>query len=176
MSHSLSRPTPDEYADFYAGYVNGVPDGDIVERMRTEHERTMGLLGGLTPEQASHRYAEGKWSVKEVVGHLNDAERIFSYRALAIARKDRTPLPGMDQDDYVRASNADTRDFRSLLDELAGVRHATLALFESFDDTAWAERGTASGCTFSVRALAYVVVGHEVHHRGILETRYFGEA
>ena len=168
----MQRPAPTEYPDFYAGYVGGVPDGEILTLLRLELDRTSSLLRALTPERASHRYGEGKWSVKEVVGHLIDTERMFGYRAHCFARQDPAPLPGFDQEDYVRSSNAADRPLAELVDELNAVRQSNIALFQSLDDAMWSHRGIGSECEFTVRALAYIVVGHEIHHRSVIEERY----
>lgn len=168
----MTRPASTEYADFYAGYVGGVPDGEILTLLQSELDRTSSLLRGLTPEQASHRYGEGKWSVKEVVGHIIDAERMFGYRAHCFARQDPAPLPGFDQMDYARSSNACDRPLAELVDELNAVRQSNIALFRSLDDAMWSHRGIASECEFTVRALAYIIVGHEIHHRSVIEERY----
>ncbi len=168
----MNRPAPTEYADFYAGYVGGVPDGEILTLMQSELDRTSSLLRGLTPGQASHRYGEGKWSVKEVVGHIIDAERMFGYRAHCFARQDPAHLPGFDQEDYAKSSNAADRPLAELVDELNAVRQSNIALFRSLDDAMWSHRGIGSDCEFTVRALAYIIVGHEIHHRSVIEERY----
>ncbi len=168
----MNRPAPTEYADYYAGYVGGVPDGEILTLMQSELDRTSSLLRGLTPGQASHRYGEGKWSVKEVVGHIIDAERMFGYRAHCFARQDPAPLPGFDQEDYAKSSNAADRPLAELVDELNAVRQSNIALFRSLDDAMWSHRGIGSDCEFTVRALAYIIVGHEIHHRSVIEERY----
>lgn len=168
----MRRPEPHEYAEFYAGYVNRVPDGDILTLLSSELDRATGLLGGLTPEQAGYRYADGKWSVKEVVGHVIDAERMFGYRAHCFARRDPAHLPGFEQMDYAASSNADRRSMADLVDELRAVRQSHIALFRGLDEGMWSLRGTASQCEFTVRALAYIIVGHELHHRSVIEARY----
>ena len=168
----MQRPAPTEYADFYAGYVGGVPDGEILTLMQSELDRTSSLLRALTPGQASHRYGEGKWSVKEVVGHIIDAERMFGYRAHCFARQDPAPLPGFDQEDYAKSSNAADRPLAELVDELNAVRQSNIALFRSLHDAMWSHRGIGSDCEFTVRALAYIIVGHEIHHRSVIEERY----
>lgn len=168
----MNRPDRDEYASFYAGYIDAVPDGEILSLLQSEHDRTATLLRGLTPEQASHRYAAGKWSVKELVGHVIDTERMFGYRAHAFARRDPARLPGFDQVDYAKSSNADARPLADLVDELAVVRQSHIAMFRGFDEPMWSRRGIGSDCEFSVRALAYIIVGHEVHHRRVIEERY----
>ncbi len=168
----IGRPGPDEFAPFYAGYVERVTEGDPVAAMAAAREETSALLGGLPERGALHRYAPGKWSVKEVVGHLCDVERIMAYRALRIARADETPLPGFDEQVYVPAGRFDARPLPELLHELQSVREASLALFRSFDADAWRRRGTTNGKPVTVRALGYIIPGHERHHGQILRERY----
>jgi uncharacterized damage-inducible protein DinB len=167
-----ARPEHDEYAPYYEKYVSLVPDGNIVATLERQATATLALLRGVTEEKASSRYEAGKWSVKEVLGHITDGERIFAYRALRFARNDQTPLPGFEQDDYVRAADFDARTFASLVAEFESVRAATLTLLRSFDDAAWQRRGVASDNQVSVRALAHIIAGHELHHVGILRERY----
>ena len=168
----MTRPGTNEYASYYEGYVSKVPEGDILAVMRSESERMAELLSALSPEQADHRYEAGKWSVKEVVGHIIDTERMFGYRAHCFAREDPAPLPGFEQDDYARSSNAGSRSMQELVEELRAVSQSNLAFFGGLDEEMWTRRGMASGCAFTVRALAYILVGHELHHRGVLESRY----
>lgn len=168
----MHRPETTEYASFYAGYVNHVPDGEIINLLQSEHDRTGALLRSLTPEQASFRYAEGKWSVKELAGHMIDSERTFGYRAQCFARKDPAHLPGFDQEDYGRSSNADERTLAALVDEHDALRLSHVLFFKGLDEAAWSQRGIASDCEFTVRALAYIIVGHEIHHRTVIEERY----
>lgn len=172
----MSRPESNEYAEFYAGYINCVPEGDILTLLSTEHERTAELLRGLTPEQARHRYEPGKWSVREVVGHMIDSERAFGYRALCFAREEPAHLPGFEQTDYAASSNADRRTMADLVEELCAVRQSQIALFRSLDEPMWSHRGIASDCEFTVRAVAYIIVGHQVHHRTVIEQRYLNGA
>ncbi|MFN2597963.1 MAG: DinB family protein [Pyrinomonadaceae bacterium] len=167
-----ARPGTDEYAPYYEKYVSLVPAGGIVETLRRQSADTLALLRSLTEEQAASRYEPGKWSVKEVVGHICDGERVFAYRALRFARNDSTPLPGFDQDPYVAAGNFDARTIRDLADEFESVRAATLSLFASLDEEAWARRGAANDTPVSVRALAHIIAGHELHHVGILREKY----
>jgi len=174
MTGSIGRPGADEYAPYYERYVSRVPEGDVVERMERQGAEVAELLRGVPPELHGHRYAEGKWSVREVVGHLCDAERIFPYRALRISRGDRTPLPGWEEDAYVEAANFDARSLESLAAEWADLRRATLWLFRGLDAEAAGRRGSASGYEVSARALAYITVGHTDHHLDILRTRYLG--
>jgi uncharacterized damage-inducible protein DinB len=167
-----ARPGQDEYAPYYEKYVSLVPAGDVVETLERQAADTLALLRGVSEEKASSRYEEGKWSVKEVLGHITDGERIFAYRALRFARNDQTPLSGFEQDDYVRAADFDARTFASLVAEFESVRAATLTLLRSLDPEAWTRRGTASDNPVSVRALAHIIAGHELHHVGILRDRY----
>ena len=167
-----ARPGSDEYAPYYEKYTSLVPEGDVVETLRRQAAETLALLRSVDEEQAGSRYEPGKWSVKEVVGHVIDTERIFAYRALRFARGDRTELPGFEQDGYIENAEFDRRTLRDLAEEFEHVRGATLKLFGSLSPEAWLRRGTASGNQVSVRALAYIAAGHEAHHVNILRTRY----
>jgi hypothetical protein len=167
------RPGPDDYAPFYQGYVTMVPAGDLRTILRTQIEDTVALVS--TPaarERAGHRYAPGKWTVREVVGHLADTERVLSYRALRIARADATPLAGFDENDYVAAANFEQRSLDELVDGLRVVRAATADLFDTLTDEAWRRRGVANGREVTVLAVAAIIAGHELHHRRILAERY----
>jgi hypothetical protein len=169
----IPRPGDGEHAPFYAGYVALTAEsGDVVALLAAQPAELRVLCDGLSEAEARHRYAPGKWSVKEVVCHLADAERIFAYRALRVARGDGTPLPGFDENAYVEASGADDRPLPGLLAELDAVRAATLALFRSLPPEALERRGTANGAPISVRALAYITAGHTAHHLRILRERY----
>lgn len=168
----IGRPERDEYADFYHTYVGKVPEGDVFGILRRQHEVTQEILGEVDEEQAEYRYAPGKWSIKEVVGHLADTERIFAYRALAIARRDPSPLPGMDQDVYVKNGAFGERTLEDLADEWRYLRRSNLHLFNGFGGEVQLRKGIASGVEFTVRALVYVVAGHERHHQLILRERY----
>jgi uncharacterized damage-inducible protein DinB len=167
-----ARPDATEYAPFYAGYVAGVPEGDIVAVLRAGGDELASVLASIPESRGGFRYAEGKWSVRETIGHMIDAERVFTYRALRLARGDATPLPGFEQDDYVRAAGSEARTVADLADELRAVRAATVRLFASLPDDAWMRRGVVSGREVSVRALAYVAAGHAVHHLRVLRERY----
>jgi uncharacterized damage-inducible protein DinB len=168
----ITAPDHSEYAPYYGQYISLVPGSDIAGALERQARETVALLAALTEEQANHRYAPEKWSVKEVVGHVTDTERIMSYRALRIARSDQTPIEGFEQDDYVRAALFGNRPLASLLEEFTAVRQATLRLFQSLEGEAWTRRGIASQRPFSVRALAWLIAGHELHHRKILQERY----
>jgi uncharacterized damage-inducible protein DinB len=168
----IARPLADEYIPYYGKYISLVPEGDLVETLRKQIAETLSLLRTIPEERASHRYAAGKWSIKEVVGHMADVERIMAYRALRIARADATPLPGFDENAYVPAANFDARPLASLAHEFGEVRRATIAFFETVDPDAAARRGWANNNEISARALAYIIAGHERHHVGILRERY----
>jgi hypothetical protein len=167
-----ARPDATEYAPDYEKYVSLVPAGDVVETLSRQIEETLALLRPVSEEQAGGAYEAGKWSVKEVVGHLLDAERVFAYRALRFARGDRTPLPGFEQDDYVAGGGFNARTLSDLLDEFAAVRRATVALLRGLDSAAWLRRGTANDSEASVRAIAHIIAGHERHHARVLRERY----
>lgn len=167
----ITKPQPEEHADYYAKYIKLVGD-DALGALRAQSASTPRLLSGLSEAQAMHRYAPGKWSVKEVVGHILDAERVFSYRALRIARADATPLPGFDENAWVPAGHFDRRSMPDLVADYQTVRAATVALFSSLDEEALTRIGTANNQPFSVRALAHIIAGHELHHVGILRERY----
>jgi uncharacterized damage-inducible protein DinB len=165
-------PHSSEYAPYYAGYVARVPAGDIVAILATQVDDTLALLRELTDAQSHGRYAPGKWSVREVIGHVIDAERVFAYRAMRIARGDTTALPGFDENAYVPAGRFDERPLASLLAELAAVRRSTVALLAGLPAEAWTRTGTASGTAVSVRGIAWIMAGHELHHREIIVSRY----
>jgi len=169
---AVGRPEPDEIPPHYVGYIKRVPELDPVIVCAEQIEDTATLLSPLSEKDAMYRYDRGKWSIKEVVGHLADVERIMAYRALRIARGDTTPLPSFDENAYVPIAKFDTRSLADLVGELRTARAGTLALLRTFDADAWRRRGTASGKPVSVRALAFMIPGHERHHVEILRTRY----
>ena len=168
-----TRPRPDECADYYHAYIRLVPDGgDLPHAALGEMETLRSLLAGVSEEGSARGYAPGKWSIREVVGHIADVERIMTVRALRFARGDASPLPWMEQDPYVAASGHHGRSLDSLLDELDTVRRATVSLMRSLDEAALARGGEASGAWVSVRALCFLNVGHAIHHRRVLQERY----
>jgi uncharacterized damage-inducible protein DinB len=172
MSSSPGRPAAGEYATAYARYIDNVPDGDVVALLERQLGETQALLGGLDDARGLHRYAPGKWSVKDVVGHMADSERVFAYRALAIARGERADLPTFEEDDYAAAAGRDRQPLADVLADFAAVRQATLALLRQLDAEAWRRIGSAGGNPISVRALVYAIAGHERHHAGVLRERY----
>lgn len=172
MTPTIPRPDASEYAPHYAAYVTKVPEGNLFTILEAQRRGTQDLLAAIPEGRTLHRYAPGKWSIKEVVGHVADSERVFSYRALRFARGDRTPLPGFDENTYVPAGQFDARALPDLAAELDAIRHATIALFAGLDLEALARQGPANDKEVSVRALAYIIAGHERHHVGILRERY----
>jgi uncharacterized damage-inducible protein DinB len=168
-----TRPGAGEYAPFYENYVALIQGEDIVAVLEAHLRQTIAMFRGRSEREGDFRYAPEKWSVKEVLGHVADTERIFAYRALRIARGDQTPLPGFEQNDYVQAARASQRKLAAIVEEFADVRRASISLFQSLDGEAWLRRGVASNHEVTVRALAYITAGHELHHRGVLEERYF---
>jgi len=172
VTASATKPEKSEFLPYYERYIGLVPDGDVLSTLTTQMAETQALLRGLPASVATYRYAPDKWSLNEVVGHMIDSERIFAARALRFARNDSTPLPGFEQDDYVRNSTFDVYPLTELASELEAVRQSTLFLFRHMDQRAWLRRGSANNAEVSVRALAYIIAGHELHHREIIRTRY----
>lgn len=168
----VQRPASGEYAQFYHGYVSAVPDGDLLESLARQGEDTAALLSAVDEERSRFRYAPGKWSIREVAGHMADAERVFTYRALTFARGDTVQLPSFEETAWARVSSADRRALAAHVHELRAVRAATLALFRGFTDVEVGRTGTASSNLVSVRALAWITAGHERHHVKILRERY----
>src|SRR3974377_2214400 len=151
------RPQSSDYAPHFANYISQVPDGDFLETLENQRRDLNRLLEPLSEQQANFRYESTKWSIKEVLGHINDAERIFSYRLLRIARGDQTPLPGFEQDDYIKTANSAARKLSSLLEEFNSIRSASVTLIRSLDDASFLRRGTASGKEISALALAFIL-------------------
>jgi hypothetical protein len=166
------RPDDTEFAPFYARYVANVAEDDVVAALRASGRELMTALSAVPETRGGFRYAPEKWTIREIVGHLIDAERIFTYRALRLARADATPLPGFEENDYARTAGSDARTLADLVDELRVVREGTVKLFESLPAEAWTRRGVVNGREVSVRALAYITAGHARHHLGVLRERY----
>jgi hypothetical protein len=168
-----ARPAPGDYAPYSEQYVLLVTGDDILDTLKSQLKQTATLFSGRSERDGNFRYAPDKWTVKEALGHVADAERIFAYRAMRFARGDQTPLSGFEQDDYVRGARFGARKLADVVEEYADVRQASLALFRSLDEAAWQRRGVANNNPVTVLALAYLIAGHELHHRKILEERYF---
>jgi hypothetical protein len=168
----MRRPDSTEYGSWYAGYVGNVPEEDVVSAIETQSSETQKLLASLDDARGMYRYAEGKWSIKEVIGHLTDAERVFGYRALCFSRGDENPIAGFDENAYILTAGYDSWKIGDLAELYALTRRANIVLFRNLAAEAWDRRGTASNTPVSVRALAYIIVGHERHHLGVLRERY----
>ena len=166
------KPEKGEFLPYYGKYIDLVGSGDVLSTLSRQMADTQALLRSLPASVSTYRYAPSKWSVNEVIGHLIDSERIFAVRALRFARSDATPLPGFEQDDYIRNSTFDSYPLAELASELGSVRESTVFLFKHLNADAWMRRGIANGAEVSVRALAYIIAGHELHHREILRARY----
>jgi DinB family protein len=169
----MKRPEASEFAEYYGKYIAKAPGTDVSGILESERQQMARLFAGRSERDGNFRYAPDKWTVKEVLGHVIDAERIFTYRALRIARGDETPLPSFEQDDYVKNGGFSARTLADLLEEFDAVRGASISLFRSFDEAAWGRRGTASQKQVTVRALGFITAGHQIHHRMILEENYF---
>lgn len=168
----MQRPLADEYAPFFHGYVQRVPEGPIGRTLERQLEQQSRLFTTLDDTKAAFRYAPGKWSVKQILGHLADGERVMAYRALTIARGDATPLPPFEEDLWTANASADRLETWKLAEDWRRVRLATLSLLDGFDDAAWTRRGVVNGTTTSARALAWIIAGHELHHLVTLAERY----
>ncbi len=173
IAPTIARPEPGEYAPYYQHYISLVAGNDILATLDAQRRQMLLLLSGRDEADGDFRYAPDKWSVKELLGHVCDTERIFAYRALRISRADRTPVEGFEQDDYVRNSPFANRPLAEVIEDYIAVRRATLALLRNLEEPAWNRRGVANKNEVSVRALAYMIAGHELHHRRILEEKYF---
>ncbi len=165
-------PEPTEYLAYYGKYISLVPKGDILETLASQNRETLNVFRGISGSDALKRYAPGKWSIKEVLGHTIDTERVFAYRALRFSRNDTTALAGFDQEPYIQFGNYDACPLNELVDEFAHVRQSTILLFKHLNGAAWTRSGIASNAEVSVRALAWIIAGHELHHLAILRTKY----
>ena len=168
----MMRPGPGDCAPYYFVYIDKVPEGEVLVTLEAEAVATSSLLRGLSETEAAFSYAPGKWTIKDVLAHVIDTERVFVHRALSFARRDPTPLPDMDQDVWAASSGADQRTLAALLEELRFVRASTVALFRGFDADMWERSGVASGVEFRVRSFPWILAGHERHHRCMIEERY----
>jgi SAM-dependent methyltransferase len=172
-TYRFSFPSPDEYEPYYESYLVLLPEGDILDILEAQLRETLALLRGLGDAQAAFAYAPGKWSIKEVIGHIIDTERIFAYRGLCFARGDSTPLPGFEQDDYVLGAEFNSRPTESLAGEFEHLRHSNIFLFSTWSEAVQMRRGMANGKAVTARAIPFILAGHERHHLNILRERYF---
>lgn len=172
----IERPKPDEYNPYYDRYISLIAGTDILGTLDAQRRQTLLLLSGRHEAEGDFRYAPDKWNAKEVLGHVCDTERVFAYRALRIARGDKTPMEGFEQDDYVRNGPFAREPLEEIIEDYIAVRRATLTLLRNLDEAAWTRRGVANKSEVTVRALAYIIAGHELHHRTILEGKYFSRS
>jgi hypothetical protein len=170
--HTIAPPDSTEFAQYFGTYVSQVPEGDIRKTLEAQESDALQLLRGIPEDRSLHRYAPDKWTIREVVSHINDTERMFVFRAMWFARGFDSALPSFDQDVAMRGAGADARTLASHVEEFRAVRGATVTLFRNLPDDAWARRGVASGNPFTVRALAYITAGHVAHHVRLLRERY----
>ena len=168
----MNRPSQAEFAPYYQGYVDRVSESDIMQVLRSELDDLDVLLGRVPPEKETYAYAEGKWTIREIVGHLIDGERVFGYRALCIARGEKQNLPGFDQDEYMATAPYNEIELEDLLSEMRLVRLSNLAMFRSLNEAAWERTGVANANEITVRALAFIMAGHLRHHMKVLRERY----
>ncbi|MES2730120.1 MAG: DinB family protein [Bacteroidota bacterium] len=168
----IARPSAEEYPEWVTGYIATVQSENLLEALQASHDHNLSQIQTLNEEQLTYRYEPGKWTIKEVLGHIIDTERIMAYRALRFARKDKTPLPGFDQDLFVENAQTQQRDIQAIMKEYSAVRQANIELFRSFNEETLAQSGTANDRQISVRALGYTIAGHETHHWNIIKERY----
>ncbi|WP_424766521.1 DinB family protein [Paenibacillus sp. sgz302251] len=166
------RPSKEEYNAYYEQYIGLMGEMDIIDALEAQLESTRSLLVSVTEEQGNYRYAAGKWSLKEVIGHISDNERVMSYRLLRAARGDKTQLPGYEQDHFIQGSSFHDWSMEQTIEDYRSVRRATLTLLRGLSDEAWTRLGAANNSNISVRALAYIIAGHELHHMRFIQERY----
>ena len=164
--------TPGEFNPYYGTYIMKTGEVTLKQGLKQSGDKTIAFLQSIPKDKLEFSYAEGKWTIKEVIQHIMDTERIFAYRALRIARKDQTPLPGFDQDNYIKPSEANKRNIEDLIQEFKSIKMATLTLFDSFSDEMLLSKGTASNSPVSVRAIGFIIMGHEIHHCEVIKDRY----
>ncbi|MDF2857421.1 MAG: damage-inducible protein DinB [Neobacillus sp.] len=168
----IQRPKDNEYPAYYQPYVNLVPNIDLVDLLKENLQETIDLFEGLSEEEGLFRYSPTKWSIKEVLGHMTDTERIMSYRLLRVGRGDQTPLAGFEENDYVTGSQINMLPIRDILDDFIATRKATLTLIQNMPKEAWVNKGYANGAEVTAQAIAYIIAGHAIHHRKIITERY----
>ncbi|MEH7095365.1 DinB family protein [Neobacillus vireti] len=168
----IQRPSVSEFPEYYLPYVNLVPDGDLLVTLKENLEKLVSLAEDLSEEAGQSRYAPGKWSLKEVLGHITDTERIMSYRLLRVGRGDQTPLAGFNENDYIAASNFNILSVKQIIEDFTAVRKATITLVNNMPEEAWERIGVANNSDITTRALAYIIAGHALHHLNIINERY----
>lgn len=168
----ITRPAPDEHIEYYGRYINLVTGNDLVQLLQDDRDKLLNFVQNIPPDKLDYRYAPGKWNIREVLVHMIDCERVFAYRALCFARKDENRLPGFDEEKWGAVMNAADRSITSILLEYNAVRNATIALFATFNHGEDLYRGIANNNEISVRALGYIICGHEIHHINVITERY----
>ena len=168
----MERPSQKEYAAYYNGYISLVPNGNLLQILEKQNEQFCEFLAQVDEHKADFRYAKNKWSIKEVIGHIIDVELVFLYRALRISRKDKTNIPGFDQDNYVTNSTFSDVSLSDLVEQFYNLRKTSIAILSSFSDKMWKQKGKANSQTVSVRALGYIMAGHVIHHMKVIHTKY----
>ncbi|PKL82869.1 MAG: hypothetical protein CVV24_07880 [Ignavibacteriae bacterium HGW-Ignavibacteriae-3] len=168
----MKRPNRHEYAAYYHSYVDLVPHGDVLKIMKQQRDQFKKILSKVSSKKSLFRYAPGKWCIREVIGHIIDAERVFSYRALRFARNDKSDLPGFDENEYIRQSNYSGIKLKELIEEFCSLRSSNIIMFKNFSEDFGLRTGTANGNSFTVRAMAYIMTGHVNHHLKVLKDKY----
>lgn len=168
----IERPIASEYPEYYQPYVNLVPDGDLLSILKGHLAQTVAALEGISEEDGRFRYASGKWSIKEVLGHMTDTERIMSYRLLRIGRGDQTPLAGFEENEYIEGSEFDQLPIKTILEDFTATRNATISLIKNMPFSAWERKGYANNQEQTTRAIAWIITGHAMHHLKIINERY----
>jgi uncharacterized damage-inducible protein DinB len=168
----LKRPAENEYPEYYLPYINLVPQEDLLQILQENLQEVVNLFEGISEEKAHYRYAPGKWSVKELLGHITDTERIMCYRLLRVGRGDQTPLAGFNENDYVQGAQTNNLSMEAILEDFKAVRNATITLIQNLPAAAWANKGNANGLEITTRAIAFIIAGHQIHHCKIVEDRY----
>lgn len=171
----MPRPDIAEIPVFYQGYVRAVENDNLIQALILGGNETIDLFKSIPEKSGDYRYADDKWTIKQLIAHVIDTERVFAYRALTISRNDKTSLPGFEQNDWALETNAENRKLYKLIEEFNNVRASTIDLFSSFNDEMLARVGTASGYPISVNGIGFIIAGHDVHHRNILNDKYFGQ-
>jgi hypothetical protein len=171
----LQRPLKNEYPNYYEPYVNLVPEGDLVEILKKQLQKTINLFESISEDDGLIRYAPGKWSIKELLGHIADTERIMSYRLLRVSRGDQTPLAGFNENDYVAAAQTNVLPIEKILNDFISTRNATITLIQNTPIGAWETTGNANGMEITTRAIAYIIAGHQMHHCNIVRERYLNK-
>lgn len=168
----MNKPSREEIGEWYQGYIDRVDDGTALSVLRQQELSFLPFIMSIPEEKGTYRYAEGKWSIKEVISHLIDTERVFCYRGLAVSRGEQNPIPGFDQDEYVANSNANNMSLQDLAAEFLAVRKASIAFYKQIDEPTSKLVGTVSGGPMSVRSTAYIIAGHLIHHKEVLQEKY----